>query len=140
MAIYKRGDTYWFEFIFMGRRIRKSTMQSNRRESENIASAYRTKLAKREVGIDEPKSVPSLKNAMDGFLAWSTVQHANHPNTHKRYETASKPLLRFFKPDTPLNQITRERVEAYKEWRARQQRQRPVKAKAKRSERKEPPS
>lgn len=133
MAIYKRGDVYWFEFIFNGRRIRRSTMQSNRREAENIASAYRTSLARGMFGITEPKAVPSLKKAVELFLGWCKVEHANHPNTHKRYETASKPLLRFFKADTPLDQITRERVEAYKEWRARQRRQRPVNAKVKSS-------
>jgi len=135
-AIYKRGGIYWFEFVFNGRRVRKSTMQGNRREAETIASAYRTKLAKGVVGLDERKPAPSFKKAMEGFLAWSCVEHASHPNTHKRYLTASKPLITFFRPDTPLDQITREGVEAYKQWRSRQRRQPP--AKAKRSNRAQP--
>src|SRR5262245_26443552 len=113
MAVYKRGGTYWFEFIFQGRRIRKSTMQANRRAAENIESAYRTKLANGLVGLEEKRVAPSLKKAFESFLAWSKVEHSNHPNTHKRYQTASKPLLAFFKGDTVLDQITRERVETY---------------------------
>ena len=69
MAVYKRGGTYWFEFIFQGRRIRKSTMQANRRAAENIESAYRTKLANGLVGLEEKRVAPSLKKAFESFLA-----------------------------------------------------------------------
>lgn len=82
MAIYKRGDVYWFEFIFEGRRIRRSTKQGNRRVAREIESAYRTKLAKREVGIEEPKAIPKFSQAMKDFLAWSEQEHKAHPNTY----------------------------------------------------------
>jgi hypothetical protein len=98
MAVYKRGGTYWFEFIFRGRRIRKSTMQTNKRAAENIESAYRTKLAQGLVGIGEKKIAPTLKKAFETFLAWSKVEHSSHSNTHKRYQTSSKPLLAFLRP------------------------------------------
>lgn len=55
MGIYKRGNTYWFSFFFAGRRVQKSTMQRSRKAAVEIESAYRTKLAKGEVGIDRPK-------------------------------------------------------------------------------------
>lgn len=55
MAVYKRGGTYWFTFVFDGRRIQKSTKQGNRKAAVDIESAYRTRLAKGEVGIDPPK-------------------------------------------------------------------------------------
>jgi integrase len=120
MAVYKRGDTYWFEFVFQGRRIRKSTMQNNRREAQSIESAYRTKLAKGEVGIEEPKPVPMFSQAMKEFLAWSGHEHTAHPNTHRRYEISSKALLQFFK-DAPLDRITPDDVEKFKTWRIKQQ-------------------
>jgi integrase len=55
MAIYKRGGTYWFTFTFDGRRVQKSTRQHNRKAAVDIEAAYRTKLAKDEVGIGPPK-------------------------------------------------------------------------------------
>lgn len=55
MAIYKRGNTYWFTFVFEGKRIQKSTKQSNRKAAVDIESAFRTGLAKGELGIAKPK-------------------------------------------------------------------------------------
>ena len=95
-------------------------MQSNRREAQNIESAYRTKLAKGEVGIEEPKPVPTFSHAMKEFLVWSEHEHAAHPNTHRRYETSSKALLLFFK-DVSLDRITPDDVERFKAWRIKQQ-------------------
>ncbi len=113
MAIFKRGNVYWFEFIFEGERIRRSTKQKSRVVAREIESAYRTKLAKREVGIEEPKSIPNFKQAMKDFLDWSKHEHSSHPNTHKRYEISSKPLLRFFGINR-IDRISPEDVEKYK--------------------------
>ena len=51
MAIFKRGKIYWFHFVFNGEHIQKSTKQSNMRVAVQMESAYRTKLAKGEVGL-----------------------------------------------------------------------------------------
>lgn len=113
MTVHKRGDVYWFTIYWNGQRIRKSTKTSNKRAAESIESAYRVKLAQGEVGIFEKKPVPTLTVAMKEFLAWSKQQHSAHPNTHKRYTTSSKPLLRFF-ADNKLDAITPEMIEKYK--------------------------
>lgn len=55
MAIYRRGKTYWFTFTFAGRRLQRSTKQGNRKAAIDIESAFRTALAKGEVGIGPPK-------------------------------------------------------------------------------------
>ncbi len=118
MALYKRGGVYWYEFVFDGRRIRRSTKQHNRRVAREIEAAYKTKLAKGEVGINEPKPVPNFQAVMKDFLAFSEYEHAAHPNTHKRYVVSSKPLKRYFR-DARLDSITPEDVEKYKQHRAR---------------------
>ena len=114
MAIYKRGGVYWFEFVYEGRRVRRSTKQQNRREAAKIEAAYKTQLAKGEVGIYEPKPVPCFSQAMKDFLLWSKHQHAAKPNTHRRYEVASKPLKLYFR-DARLDSITPEDIEQYKQ-------------------------
>jgi integrase len=119
MATYKRGDTYWFEFVFAGQRIRMSAKTSDRRAARQIEAAYRVKLAKGEVDIHEKKPVPLFEQAMKEFLAWSEISHAAHPNTHKRYVISSQPLKRHFR-NVRLNHITVEMVERYKTVRASQ--------------------
>lgn len=118
MAIYKRGNTYWYEFVFDGRRIRRSAKTRSRKAARDIESAYRVKLAKGEVGLEEPKRVPTFVVAMKVFLAWSEHEHVAHPNTHARYVVSSKALKRFFGA-TPLDRITPEMVEKFKTSRAR---------------------
>jgi integrase len=119
MAIYKRGGVYWFHFIFDGRHIQKSTKTKDKAAARQIEAAYRVKLAKGEVGIEERPPAPNLKDAMKDFLAWSKFEHSSKPNTQKRYKTSSKALLRYFK-DMPLDRITSDLVEDFKRWRMKQ--------------------
>ena len=119
MAIFKRGKTYWYHFVFNGLHVQKSTKQGNPRVARQIEAACRTALAKGEVGIMEPKSIPFFRGAMKSFLAWSGTEHRAHPRTHVRYVTSSKALLRHFK-DAPLDRITPEDVEKFKAERGEQ--------------------
>jgi integrase len=119
VAIYKRGGVYWFHFIFDGRHIQKSTKTKDKAAARQIEAAYRVKLAKAEVGIEEKLPVPAFKEAMKDFLAWSKFEHARRSNTHRRYATSSKALLRYFK-DAPLDRITSDSVEQFKKWRLKQ--------------------
>jgi len=125
MAIYKRGNTYWFELEFAGQRIRKSAQTRNRRAAEQIEAAYRVQLAKGEVGLHQPKKAPLLSVAVKEFLVWSEHEHAAHPATHRRYATSTKALLKFF-GDTPLDRITPDDVEKFKQWRSKQKKTAPA--------------
>lgn len=58
--IYKRGKTYWYKFMWQGKLVRESTKQGNDKVARQMESAHRTALAKGEVGIREPKAVPTL--------------------------------------------------------------------------------
>src|SRR2546423_7624486 len=117
MAVFKRGKFYWFEFWFQGERIRKPTKVSNLAVAKQIESAYRTKLAKGELDLVERKKPPKFPQLMKDFLAWSKVQHKSHPRTTIRYETSSKPLLRYFK-DKRIDRISADDIEQYKMWRS----------------------
>jgi integrase len=126
MSLYKRGGVWWMNFWIDDYHVQKSTKCTNKRDAAEVERAYRTQLAKGEVGLEEKKPVPRFNAAMKDFLAWSKHEHAAHPNTHRRYETASKPLLRYFK-ETPLDQIKPEHVEQFKSWRIKQKKSAPVK-------------
>ena len=44
MAIYKRGQVYWYKFTFNGEAIRESTRQKSQIVARNMESAHRTSL------------------------------------------------------------------------------------------------
>jgi integrase len=117
MGLFKRGELYWFEFVYGGRRYRESTGVKNQRVAGEIERAYRTALAKGDVGITERKPVPGFRVAMSDFLKWSSQAHKKP--THTRYKISSVALLKHFR-DTALDKISPEEVEGFKTTRARE--------------------
>lgn len=49
MSIYKRGDVYWFKFMWHGKPVRKSTKQGNDKVARNMESAHRAALAQEQI-------------------------------------------------------------------------------------------
>jgi hypothetical protein len=82
MSIFKRGSVYWYHFLFDGQHVQRSTKQGNPRVARQIEAAFRTALAKGEVGIMERKKIPAFKAALADFLNWSEREHQAHPGTH----------------------------------------------------------
>ena len=119
MSIFKRGGRYWFHFYWNGQHVQRSTKQGNPRVARQIEAAYRTKLAKGEVDIYDPKPVPSFTRAVRDFLEWSAQEHSAHPRTHRRYVTSSVALTKHFR-DASLDRITPEDVEKFKTERSKQ--------------------
>jgi integrase len=117
MSIFKRGNVYWYHFLFNGEPIHRSTKQGNLRVAGQIEAAYKTSLAKGEVGITERKRIPAFKDAMADFLRWSKQEHQMAPSSADRYRYSSFALLGFF-GDKSLNKITPDEVERFKTSRA----------------------
>lgn len=117
MRVFKRGNVYWFELVYDGKRYQRSTKTANRRAAGDIAAAFRTALAKGDVGITERKPIPLFGATMADFLAWSVQEHHAHPRTAHRYQVSSVALLKFFR-NIPLDKITSEDVERFKSVRA----------------------
>src|ERR1700733_1626174 len=117
MRIFKRGSTYWFELVYEGQRFQKSTRVRNRRDAEDIASTFRTALAKGDVGITERKKVPTFVTAMRDFLKWAAQENQMSKGSSDRYRYSSQALLKFF-PDVPIDRITAQDVERFKSSRA----------------------
>jgi hypothetical protein len=46
MSIFKRGNVYWYHFLFNGEHIQESTKQGNPRTARQIEATHRTALAK----------------------------------------------------------------------------------------------
>jgi integrase len=119
MAVYKRGRVWWMNFWEGNLHVQRTTKCKNRRDAETVERAFRTQLAKGEVGIKPKKSAPFFQDAIKDFLAWAKFEHALKPNTYIRYETATKTLERFFK-NARLDHITSREIEKFKVWRSQQ--------------------
>jgi len=110
-------------FMVNGQRIQKSTGCKSKRDAEEVERAYRTQLAKGEVGFEEKKPVPLFKAAMKEYLA-RLIADCGKPNTRHRAETSSKALLRYF-GDKSVDRISVDDVERFKDWRRKQKKQAP---------------
>jgi integrase len=98
VAIYKRGETWWYEFVFSGERIRESTKQGNKRVAEQMAAARRTQLAKGEAAIKDRPTAPTVKEyAKKSFLPHVRAWKGKKPKTLAFYENSVKNLLGFEK-------------------------------------------
>jgi integrase len=117
MAIYKRGNVWWMSFQLDSRHIQKSTKCKNKRDAEAVERAFRTQLAKGEVGLGHRPEPPPFDQAMQEYLTWAETEHQSKPNTLRSYKSVSKPLLSFFKAKR-LDHIEPSEVERYKQFRS----------------------
>jgi integrase len=115
MAVYKRGEVWWFKFSWKGELIRESTKQGNKRFAEQIESARKTQLAKGEVGIRDRKPVPTLEHFMDReFLPFVRTTKAAKPNTVRFYENSVANLKGSSRlAGLPLDRVTAEHITGF---------------------------
>lgn len=98
MSVYRRGKIWWYRFDWRGETIRRSTKQSNKRIAEQLEAAYRTALAKGEVGIRERKPAPTLRQfAEKHFLPYVEATFKAKVKTRLYYENGVKNLLAYDK-------------------------------------------
>src|SRR5271165_4878038 len=115
VSIYKRGDMYWYKFMWKGQLVRESTKQGNDKVARQMEAAHRTSLAKGEVGIRERKPAPTLGMfAKSQFLPWAEATFAAKPKTWLWYRNGARRLLEFHQlAECNLDHIAGEHVAAY---------------------------
>lgn len=120
MAVYRRGGVWWMEFTKNGRRVRKSTGVTNKRKAETIEDAYKTQIAKGEVGIEDRKPAPTLREFSQQFADYISVKKADKPQTVDFYAKKLKQVLRF-EPirEAKLDHIDEALIARYVIWRRR---------------------
>jgi integrase len=87
MSLYKRGNIYWYKFMWNGKVVRQSTKQGNDKVARQMESAHRTSLAKGEVGIRERKPSPTLRDFINKRVdPWAQATFKkNSPGTYVRW-------------------------------------------------------
>jgi integrase len=110
MSIYKRGDVYWYKFMWKGDVVRESTKQGNDKVARQMEAAHRTSLAKGEVGIREKKPVPTLSS----FCSTRVEPWAKVRPSWLWYRSGIRPLLQYKTiAGMNLDSITSESVADY---------------------------
>src|SRR6266536_133294 len=109
MSIYKRGDVYWYKFMWSGQVIRESTKQGNDKVARQMEAAHRTSLAKGEVGIREKRAAPILSEFCEKrFEPW--VKSTTAAKTWLDFYRVGLRAIREYRPlsNLKLDEITSE--------------------------------
>jgi integrase len=112
--IYKRGDIYWYKFMWLGKLVRESTKQGNDKVARQMEAAHRTSLAKGEVGIREKKPAPALADFIEKrFEPWAKARfEKSSSKTWRDYYRVGLLAIKNYKPlaGATLGSITSEAV------------------------------
>jgi integrase len=107
MSIYKRGDVYWYKFMWQGELIRESTKQGNDKQARKMEAAHRTALANGLVGIREKRPAPLLGDFLKyDFQPYVETKHASKPGTVEYYCDGVKMLSKSALVGVRLDEIT----------------------------------
>jgi integrase len=122
MAIYKRGDTYWYEFQFNGERIQESAQTRNKEAARKIEAAHRVRLALGEAGIQDRPPAPTLAEFAPRFESAIKTLCADKPATVSFYQQKIRRLLTDRQLSAArLNTIDEALIDGYKQRRTREE-------------------
>src|SRR5262249_40890179 len=113
MSIYKRGEVYWYKFMWKGELIRESTKQGNDKVARQMEAAHRTSLAKGEVGIRERKAISLSDFLRHDFLPFCESKFGKvKPRTLLYYQYGARALQSDF-ASLNLSEITDQHAAEY---------------------------
>src|SRR5579884_1766049 len=96
MGLYKRGDIYWYRFVWRGELIRESTRQSNKRAAQQMEAAHRAALAKGEAGIREKQPGPTLAEFIAAEVRpYLEARFRDKPKTLEYYRAGLRALASY---------------------------------------------
>jgi integrase len=111
MAVYRRGNVWWFHFEFEGRHLQESSRFTNKTAALRAEAKRKAELLERRAGFSRRELPPKFEDYVLLFLAWSKQQH--RPATWALHKANCDALLRHFKGKW-LDGITPGMVEDFK--------------------------
>src|SRR5262245_23066752 len=114
MSIYKRGEVYWYKFMWQGKLIREPTKQGNDKVARQMDAAHRTSLAQAEAGNRQTKPPPLLKDVRKGSVQpCAETRHAAKRLTLRDYTPGCDMLLRSSPAMLHLDELTDQHPHAF---------------------------
>lgn len=78
MAVYKRGDTYWYEFIFAGKRVRESAKTASKTVAKEAERNHRRALERTLAGLPSEFREDRIRSVSDVIKAYLHGYELNH--------------------------------------------------------------
>ncbi len=78
MGVYKRGETYHYEFLFAGRRIRESTHTPSKTVAKEAEKSRRRELERTLAGLPATKREERIKSISDLVRTYLDGYELNH--------------------------------------------------------------
>ncbi len=114
MSLYKRGEIYWYKFMWNGQLIRESTRQGSDKVARQMEAAHKTSLAKGEVGIREKKPVPTLAEFLrNEFIPYVQAKHKAKSGTVEYYTDGANMVLKCDWHTEKLDQISDQHAQQF---------------------------
>lgn len=109
MSLYKRGEVWWMDFVYKGRRYRKSTETDDRKLARRIHDKIKGQIAEGKWFEHPPGEEKTFREMVTKYLK----EHVSKLISEKSFQGYAKNLLSFF-GDYTLSEITPRLVNEYK--------------------------
>src|SRR5215472_295735 len=93
MSLYKRGNVWWSDGWFEGKRHQFSTKQANKKRAKTVEDVYFARLADERAGIEKRKPAPLFAEFAQRFVDHVSIRHENKPQTVSFYAAKLSRLL-----------------------------------------------
>ena len=114
MSLYKRGNVWWLDGWFEGRRHQVSTKHKNKKRAKTFEDVYFARLADQRVGIEQHKPAPLFSDFAKRFVEHIEVRHESKPQTVSFYAAKLSRLLECDAISSArLDEIDEQMIEVY---------------------------
>jgi integrase len=113
MSVFKRGDVYWYEFIFAGKRIRESTKSHSKTVAKEAEKDRRRSLERTFVGLPAEKREDRIQTVADLVTRYLGHYGLNHRAKSIAFANGRLAHVRRLLGSTVLPDLTEDLVRSY---------------------------
>lgn len=113
MAVYKRGNTWWYKFLFAGKLIRESTKSSRKTVAVEAARNRRSELERTYAGMPQEKREDRIRTVADVVKPYLDHYRLNHRVQSQAFANARLVHVRRLLGAVILPELTEHTVHQY---------------------------
>ncbi len=113
MSVFKRGDVYWYEFIFAGKRIRESTKSHSKTVAKEAEKDRRRSLERTFVGLPAEKREDRIQTVDDLVTRYLGHYGLNHRAKSIAFANGRLAHVRRLLGSTVLPDLTEDAIRSY---------------------------
>ena len=113
MSLFKRGDTYWYEFIFLGKRIRESAKTHSKTVAKEAEKDRRRSLERTLAGLPAEKRADRIQTVSDLVTRYLNHYGLNHREKSTLFANSRLAHVRRLLGTTVLPDLTEDAIRDY---------------------------